>query len=100
MGIGGEDLTIVRSGLEIYNLNAQQLSRSNSAVETATRQTKSVQPDGRIKGALKPDDDRKSAFWFSRLLRKLCNYLSKPGLCVQKISSFSCYFHDFLIFLI
>ncbi|MEG4344989.1 hypothetical protein QUB70_17065 [Microcoleus sp. A003_D6] len=28
MGIGGEDLTIVRSGLEIYNLNAQQLSAS------------------------------------------------------------------------
>ncbi|MEG4444288.1 hypothetical protein QUB47_29340 [Microcoleus sp. AT9_B5] len=26
MGIGGEDLTIVRSGLKIYNLNAQQLT--------------------------------------------------------------------------
>ena len=35
MGIGGEDLTIVRSGLEIYNLNAQQLIRSGKITVTA-----------------------------------------------------------------
>ena len=33
MGIGGEDLTIVRSEKEIYNLNAQQLMQSSSEDE-------------------------------------------------------------------
>ena len=44
--------------------SAQADSRSNSAVETATRKTKSAQPDWRIKRALKPDDDPKPAFSF------------------------------------
>jgi len=44
--------------------SAQADSRSNSAVETATRQTKSAQAYWRIQRALKPDDDPKAAFSF------------------------------------
>ena len=73
-------------------------SRSNSAVEPANRQTKSAQPDWRIKRALKPDDDPKPAFSFPISCKNHAIMLINPVSASRKVLVFPAVFRIFSFF--